>query len=101
MGAVLLDLKTTFDTIDHRVLLTKLSKCNFSTQTLNWFRSYLADRKQCVVVGSVKPPYLDCPVVVTQGSILRPILFLFILTIFLMFDSCLSLNVKKSVYYFC
>ena len=86
VGAVFLDLKRAFDTIDHRVLLTKLSKCNFSTQALNWFRSYLADREQCVVVGGVKSLYLDCPVGVPQGSILGPILFSFYINDF--FDVC-------------
>lgn len=75
MGAVFLDLKRAFDTVDHQILLTKLSKFNFSAQALDWFGSYLADRKQCVVVDGVRSPCLDCPVGVPQGSVLGPLLF--------------------------
>lgn len=75
VGAVFLDLKRAFDTVDHQLLLTKLSKFNFSAQALDWFGSYLADRKQCVLVDGVRSPCLDCPVGVPQGSVLGPLLF--------------------------
>ena len=92
---VFLDPKRVFDTVDHRVLLTKLSKLNFSTQALNWFRSYLANTKQCVVLGGVKSPYLDCQAGVPQGSILGPILFSFYLNNF--FDVCKGVSAQLYV----
>ena len=75
VGAVFLDLKRAFDTVNHHVLLTKLSHFNFSSDTITWFKSYLSNRKQCVVINSVKSPYVSNPVGVPQGSILGPLLF--------------------------
>ncbi len=39
VGAVYLDLKQAFDTVNHKVLLSKLTYFNFSEQALNWIKS--------------------------------------------------------------
>lgn len=41
VGAVFLDLKKAFDTMNHNILLNKLSAFNFSDQATTWFASYL------------------------------------------------------------
>lgn len=45
-----LDLSKAFDTVNHDVLLSKLSKFNFSSRVLAWMSSYLSNRMQCVKV---------------------------------------------------
>ncbi len=49
---VLLDLSAAFDTIDHEILLNRLStRCGIRGTALTWFHSYLKDRKQSVTIG--------------------------------------------------
>ncbi len=46
---VLLDLRKAFDLDDTDVLLHKLSLFNCDDLTINWFKSYLQGREQCVI----------------------------------------------------
>ena len=50
-STILLDIKKAFDTIDHDILLQKLSHCGVTNLEFNFFRSYLHDRKQCYNVN--------------------------------------------------
>ena len=49
---VLLDLSKAFDSVDHSILLMKLSNIGVSDEALNWFESYITDKKQFVRIGS-------------------------------------------------
>ena len=50
-GLLFVDISKTFDSINHKVLLGKLENIAFSGKALKWFRSYLIDRKQSVLVN--------------------------------------------------
>ena len=67
---LLLDLSAAFDTVDHSILLSRLShRFGVRGNALAWFESYLTSRKQFVQVE-------DCKSSQPQGSVLGPLLYL-------------------------
>ena len=71
VGAIFLDLKKAFDTVNHQILIHKMSYFNFSTSVIDWMRSYM----QCVRVSGETSPPLRNKLSVPQGSVLGPTLF--------------------------
>ena len=66
-----------FDRVDHDLLLAKLWSYGFSRNLIDFFASYLSDRRQQVsYFGSTSSPYLATSGV-PQGGVLGPVLFLF------------------------
>ncbi len=73
---VMLDLSSAFDTVDHEILISRLaSHVGLGGMFLNWFKSFLTNRRFVVKTGSFlsTPGNLTCGV--PQGSILSPALF--------------------------
>ena len=71
-----MDLFKAFDTIDHDILLKKLYHYGIRGKALEWFRSYLTNRKQFVAINGHCSPQQDLDCGVPQGSILGPLLFI-------------------------
>ena len=66
-----------FDTIDHYILLERLSSWFGITSTaLSWIQSYLLNRSFCVDVKNSKSSVFQLLYGVPQGSVLGPLLFI-------------------------
>ena len=73
---VFIDLSKAFDTVDHHILLTKLSYYGIKNINLKWFKSYLENRKQFISYGNNQTGTKNILCGVPQGSILGPLLFI-------------------------
>ena len=65
-----------FDTVNHTILLKKLEYYGVRGNVLNWFSSYLCNRKQYVSVNGATSDQLTITCGVPQSSVLGPFLFL-------------------------
>lgn len=74
-GMILLDLQKAFDTVNHTILIKKLKALGLNISALNWFTSYLSDRKQLVNISGVTSGFEKITCGVPQGSIIGPLLF--------------------------
>lgn len=94
VGSLLLDCEKAFDTVDRSILLQKLENCGIRGSILNWFTSYLSDRKQLVEInGCIGTNEIESNYGVLQGSALSANLFIFYVN-----DLISHLNKKALLY---
>jgi retron-type reverse transcriptase len=75
-GVLLLDFKKAFDMVNHTILLSKLKVYKLDDLSLNWFRSYLSERFQKVIINNYESSAQNIRYGIPQRSILGPLLFL-------------------------
>ena len=73
---VFLDFSKAFDSIPHERLVLKLKGYEIEGSLLQWFRNFLTNRQQRVVVHRTYSSWSSVRSGVLQGTILGPILFL-------------------------
>ena len=73
---VFCDISKAFDRVWHSGLLFKLEEHGLGDGLLKWFKSYLDNRKQKVVIQSSESSLSPLRAGVPQGSVLGPLLFL-------------------------
>uniref|UniRef100_A0A674E5U0 Reverse transcriptase domain-containing protein n=1 Tax=Salmo trutta TaxID=8032 RepID=A0A674E5U0_SALTR len=74
-AAVFIDLAKAFDSVNHHILIGRLSSLGFSNDCVAWFTNYFSDRVQCVKSEGLLSGPLAVSMGVPQGSILGPTLF--------------------------
>jgi hypothetical protein len=65
-----------FDMVNLTILLSKLKVYKLDDLSSNWFRSYLSERSQTVIINNSESSAQNIRYGIPQGSILGPLLFL-------------------------
>ena len=74
--SIFLDLSKALDTLDHSILLLKLTHSGLSQTAIRCFSSYLLGRRQLVDFNGTWSTLASTSTGVPQGSILGPLLFI-------------------------
>ena len=77
-AVIYIDTSKAFDEVCYPLLLRKLKQCNVFGRLLDWFNAYLTNRKQRVTVSGETSTEVLVSSGVLQGSLLGPLLFLFV-----------------------
>ena len=74
-AAVMIDLNKAFDTVNHDLLADKLAAYGICEGELWWFKDYLSNRRQRVVINGAESDWNEVTKGIPQGAILGPLIF--------------------------
>lgn len=74
--ATFIDFKKAFDTLDHQLIINRLTELNLHDSIILWFKSYLSNRQQTTLINNIRSTNQPISTGVPQGSILGPLLFI-------------------------
>ena len=72
---IFIDLSKAFDTVDHKLLIRKLSHYGIRGTALQWFIDYLTNRKHYISINRINSKLAPITCGVIRGSILGPLLY--------------------------
>ena len=72
---MVLDLKKAFDTVNHKILLSKLECYGIRGLALSWFQSNFSNRKQICRINNSLSTFQNISCGIPQGSNIGPLLF--------------------------
>ena len=75
-SCVFVDYKKAFETLDHNILLQKLTSFDFGDRAISWLKSYLGNRQHTVKCNNVCSAPTRVKYGVPQGSVLGPLCFI-------------------------
>ena len=87
VNIVYADIVKAFDSVSHRKLVSVMAWYGIQCNVLPWIKSFMADRFQAVCIGGTLSKFLPVHSEVPQGSILGPILFVYINNLFRVIES--------------
>ena len=73
---VFVDLRESFDTVDHQILLAKLNHYGIRGVRNHWFKPYLPNRNTYISINGYESGLAAINCGVPEGSVLGPLLFL-------------------------
>ena len=88
------DFSKAFDTVNIRLLMSKLSELRLPNSLLKWLLSYLTDRKPMIRFNGCVSKCIDVLSEVPQGSHIGPLLFILFVN-----DLCEVLDGCKFLFY--
>ena len=76
--SIYLDIQKAFDTVNQNILLAKLKHYGIKGTSFDWFKSFICDRVQYTSIDLKEWSIKMVSHRVPQGSVLAPLLFIFI-----------------------